>query len=100
MPRFELGTSSLPRRHTAGLCHIGIFVEIESFLQSPLTRRAGSLIHRSELPNNVVSHPYKTLRKEKHESRKDSRNFMEHILAIYRSKRTNMLNALHYFIVC
>jgi hypothetical protein len=23
MPRFELGTSSLPRRHTAGLCHIG-----------------------------------------------------------------------------
>jgi hypothetical protein len=23
MPRFELGTSSLPRRHTTGLCHIG-----------------------------------------------------------------------------
>ena len=24
MARFELATSSLPRRHTAGLCHIGM----------------------------------------------------------------------------
>jgi hypothetical protein len=29
MPRFELGTSSLPRRHTARLCHIGIRVLLQ-----------------------------------------------------------------------
>ncbi len=28
MARFELATSSLPRRHTAGLCHIGTFFRL------------------------------------------------------------------------
>jgi hypothetical protein len=35
MPRFELGTSSLPRRHTARLCHIGSrFLVLPIYLSS------------------------------------------------------------------
>ena len=59
MPRFELGTSSLPRRHTAGLCHIGTVLLV--FIRSLTGKHAGHTLDR--LLNNVVSNPYKTLRK-------------------------------------
>jgi hypothetical protein len=62
MARFELATSSLPRRHTAGLCHIGIY-----FWHSvcSLTRENALQIAFYRLLNNVVSNPYKTLRKDR-----------------------------------
>jgi hypothetical protein len=61
MARFELATSSLPRRHTAGLCHIGMkFLE----LYCSLTRENALPIAFDRLLNNVVSNPYKTLRKD------------------------------------
>ena len=61
MARFELATSSLPRRHTAGLCHIGIY-----FWHSvcALIRENALQIAFYRLLNNVVSNPYKTLRKD------------------------------------
>ena len=40
MARFELATSSLPRRHTAGLCHIGILsirIQVHSREMFPLS---------------------------------------------------------------
>ena len=61
MARFELATSSLPRRHTAGLCHIGMdFLE----LCFGLSRENALQIAFDRLLNNVVSNPYKTLRKD------------------------------------
>jgi hypothetical protein len=61
MARFELATSSLPRRHTAGLCHIGIY------FRYLLAACQGNMLCRLpfyRLLNNVVSYPYKTLRKD------------------------------------
>ncbi len=61
MARFELATSSLPRRHTAGLCHIGILC---CSCACGLTRSDAVQITIDRLLNNVVSNPYKTLRKD------------------------------------
>ena len=58
--RFELATSSLPRKHTAGLCHIGA----QFWNNTGYSRRKNSgLLHRDRLPNYVVSTSYKTLRR-------------------------------------
>ena len=61
MARFELATSSLPRRHTAGLCHIGM--SIFKVFCCDLTGENALQISFDRLLNNVVSNPYKTLRK-------------------------------------
>jgi hypothetical protein len=63
MARFELATSSLPRRHTAGLCHIGTYNNQGT---GPVTEcryqgRALPANHWSGLPTYVGIHPYKTL---------------------------------------
>ncbi len=60
MPRFELATSSLPRRHTAGLCHIGMKF---CYFCCGLDKENALQIAFYRLLNNVVSNPYKTLRK-------------------------------------
>jgi hypothetical protein len=52
---------SLPRRHTAGLCHIGM--SIFNVFCRGLTKENALQISFDRLLNNVVSNPYKTLRK-------------------------------------
>ena len=67
MPRFELGTSSLPRRHTAGLCHIGnrYAATMKGAVKSmhPLIGCALPLNHQGRLPRYIVGYSYKILRK-------------------------------------